>query len=380
MKTIAFFTTARAEFGILSALIKKIDKDSDLDYRLFAGGMHLAPEFGHTIQEIRDEGFRITDTFDFLLQGDQPFDLAKSVGIAVKEAARIFHDYNFDMVCLLGDRFELLAVVTNALLFGKPIIHIHGGETTKGAIDDQVRNMITKAAHLHFTSCAEYAENIIKMGERPQRVFNCGALAIDNIRQLDKIPQEALFKDLGLQKDKPTVLATYHPVTLESNVSPLEQIRNLFAALQAFDLQIVFTAPNMDSGFQEIMDKIQKQVANNADYRYIESLGMRRYFSLLPHCRFVIGNSSSGLIEAPYFKIPTINIGDRQKGRIRHQSVIDTDYSVESIKQGIEKALSAEFRQKIKNMPFKFGDGHAAEKMVDIIKSINIDQDFLRKN
>ncbi len=379
MKTIAFFTTARAEFGILSALIKKVDRDTDLDYRLFAGGMHLAPEFGNTIREIRDRGFHVTDTFDFLLQGDQPRVLAESVGIAVKEVARIFNDYDFDIACLLGDRFELLAIVTNALLFSKPIIHIHGGESTKGAIDDQVRNMITKAAHVHFTSCAEYAENLLKMGESPQRVFNTGALAIDNIRQLDKIPQEALFKELGLQKDKPTVLATYHPVTLESNISPLQQIRNLFTALRAFDFQIIFTAPNMDRGYREIMDEIQTQVANAADYRYIESLGMRRYFSLLPHCRFVIGNSSSGLIEVPYFKIPTVNIGDRQKGRIRHQSVIDTDYSVESIKQGIETAMSAEFRQKLKNMPFKFGDGQAAQKMVDIIKSIELNQDFMRK-
>lgn len=380
MKKIAFFTTTRAEFGILSALIKKIDEDGELDYSLFVGGMHLAPEFGYTIQEIRDEGFRITDTFDFLLRGDQPFVLAKSVGVAVKEVARIFHDYDFDLVCLLGDRFELLAIVTNALLFNKPMIHIHGGETTKGAIDDQVRNMITKAAHLHFTSCTEYAENILQMGERPQRVFNCGALAIDNIHQLDKIPQEELFKDLGLQENKPTVLATYHPVTLESKLSPLEQVRNLFAALRPFDFQAVFTAPNMDSGRQAIVDEIKKQVKSHADYHYIESLGMRRYFSLLPHCQLVIGNSSSGLIEVPYFKIPTVNIGDRQEGRIRHKSVIDTDYSVESIREGLKKALSPGFVKSIRQMPFKFGDGQAAQKMVKIIKSIKIDQNFLRKN
>jgi len=364
LRIIAFFTTTRAEFGILSALIRKIDQDSELDYRLFVGGMHLAPMFGQTIQEIHDEGFRITDTFDFLLNGDQPFTLAKSAGIATYEASRIFKEHDFDMVCLLGDRFELLSIVTNALLFNKPIIHIHGGETTQGAIDNQVRNMITKAAHLHFVSCEEYAENILRMGESPERVYKSGALAIDNIRQMDKIPQEELFQELNLQPDKPTILATCHPVTLESVLTPLDQTRNLFSALQPFGIQVVFTAPNMEFGREAIVNEIKKQITANPDYLYIESLGMRRFLSLLPYCRFVLGNSSSGLIEVPYFKIPTVNIGDRQKGRIRHESVIDVDYSVESIKQGIEKALSQEFVQDIKDMQFKFGDGHASEKMV----------------
>lgn len=379
MKKISFFTTARSEFGILSALIKRIAQDQELDYHLFVGGMHLKQEFGYTIQEIRKEGFLITDTFDFLLNGDGPVDLSKSAGIAIYEIARIFNQYDFDAVCLLGDRFELLTIVLNALMFNKPIIHIHGGETTRGAMDNQIRNMITKSAHLHFVSCEEYANNILKMGESKERVFNTGALAIDNIRNLEFFSKADLFAQIGLEPAKSTILVTYHPVTLEINLSPLQQIRNLFSALENFNFQVVFTSPNTDAGHQQIINEIKKEVQSHADYHYIESLGMRRYFSLLPHCKMVIGNSSSGLIEVPYFRIPTVNIGDRQDGRIRHESVIDVDYSSESIEGGIKQALSEDFLRKIEKMEFKFGDGHAAEKMVAILKSIHFDQTFLRK-
>jgi UDP-hydrolysing UDP-N-acetyl-D-glucosamine 2-epimerase len=315
-----------------------------------------------------------------LLNGDQAVDLSKSTGIALYEIARIFDQYEFDAVCLLGDRFELLSVVSNALMFNKPIIHIHGGETTMGAMDNQVRNMITKAAHLHFVSCDEYAENLKRMGEQPERIFNTGALAIDNIKNIELLEKETLFHQLNLQVDQPTVLVTYHPVTLETKLSPLQQIENLLQALEKFDFQVLFTAPNMDTGHQQIIDAINHVVRHHDNYHYVKSLGMRRYFSLLPHCQMVIGNSSSGLIEVPYFKIPTVNIGDRQKGRVRHESVIDVAYSAESIEKGIRKALSDDFLEKIKNMTFKFGDGHAAEKMVDILKKINFDQTFLRKN
>ncbi len=380
MKKIAFFTTSRAEFGILSSLIREVDREESLDYLLFVGGMHLAPEFGLTINEIKNEGFRISAVFDFLLNGDDAFALAKSTGVAVYEIARIFKEYDFDALCVLGDRFELLAVVTNAILFRKPIIHLHGGETTKGVIDEQVRHMISKAAHLHFVSCEEYAKNVCGLGENPKHVFNTGALAIDTIRNIKRLSKDELFSELNLSPAKPIVLATYHPVTLEMDISPLQQIRNLFTALKPFDFQVVFTAPNMDSGRQAIVDEIRQQVKENDHYLYIESLGMRRYFSLLSHCQLVIGNSSSGLIEVPYFKIPTINIGDRQLGRIHHKSVVDTDYSVESIKQGIEFALSPDFVQSLQNMSFKFGEGFSAQKMVKTLKSVKIDQDFLRKN
>lgn len=380
MKTIAFFTTARAEFGILSALIRQVDKDSQLDYKLFAGGMHLAPRFGRTIQEIQEQGFNISAQFDFLQNEDKPYYLAKSVGIAIQKVAGIFKDYDFDMVCILGDRFELLSIVTCAILFNKPIIHLHGGEITKGAIDEQVRHMITKAAHLHFVSCDQYAENIRRMAEPAWRIFNTGALAVDNMTGIEKISKKDLFKELQLKIDLPTILMTYHPVTLEQNISVNKQMDNIFKTLARYNFQLVITAPNMDSGRETIINKIKDEIKKNKDYHYYKSLGMKRYFNLMPHCEFVIGNSSSAILETPFYKIPTINIGDRQTGRIRHQSVIDTNYTVHEIDQAISTALSANFRAGLKNMRYKFGKGNAAQKMIDIIKSTKIDDKLMIKS
>lgn len=380
MKKVAFFTTARAEFGILSALIREIEKDAALQYLLFVGGMHLAEEYGCTVKEIEEQKFEISGVFDFLLNEDNPFSLAKSVGIATQKAAKIFKEFDFDFVCVLGDRFELLSIVANAILFKKPIIHIHGGEITKGAIDEQIRHMITKAAHLHFVSCNEYAENIRRMAEQDRRIFNTGALVVDNIKRIRKIPKTNLFKELKLNANLPTVLMTYHPVTLELSVSPLEQIDNVFKALKAFNFQVVITAPNIEMGRKDIVNRIKTEVHNKAHYHYFDSLGMERYLNLIPHCIFLIGNSSSGILEVPFFKIPTINIGERQLGRVRHKSIIDTDYSTESIIKSINKALSEGFTNSLKNMAFKFGNGNTARKMVKIIKSVKIDQAFLRKN
>lgn len=379
MRIAAIFTTTRADFGILSALIKEIDKQDDINYSLFVGGTHLAYEHGKTIAEIKNFGFEITATFDYLLNSDSDFGLAKSTGIAVYELANIFDRFDFDFVCFLGDRFELISVVTNAILFKKPIIHLHGGEKSEGVIDEQLRHMYTKAAHIHFVATEEYAKNVRRMGEAEKRIFNVGALGIDNIVNNPKLTKAELFRLLDLDEDKPVVLMTYHPVTLEFSISPFEQIRNIFSALESFDFQLVITAPNIETDRDKIISYIEQEISQNPDYHYIESLGVVKYHSLIPHCQFVIGNSSSGIVEVPFFRIPTINIGDRQQGRIRHRSVIDTSYGIESIIKGIEKAISAEFRESLKNMECKFGDGTAAKKMVEIIKNINIDQELMRK-
>lgn len=376
---IAVFTTSRAEFGILYPLIKQISVEEDIEFILFVGGAHLAEEYGKTINEIKDLGITITDTFDYLLNGDDSFSISKSFGIASYELARIFEKYEFDFVCVLGDRFELLSIIGNAILFRKPIIHISGGERTEGAIDEQIRHMISKAAHLHFVSCEEYAENLQKMGEPARRIFNTGALNVDNMVRLGGISKEELFEELNLDIQKPTAVMTYHPVTLEYSISPNQQVRNVFEALEPFNLQLVVTAPNIEVDRNQIISIINDNMKKNRDLHYFESLGFKQYHSLIPNCEFVIGNSSSGIVEAPYFKIPTVNIGDRQNGRIRHESVIDTGYSVKDIQTGIRRALSSDFRKRLNNMPFKFGDGHAAERIVDIIKGIKIDQDFMRK-
>jgi GDP/UDP-N,N'-diacetylbacillosamine 2-epimerase (hydrolysing) len=376
---VAIFTTTRAEFGILSPLISKMMQDKDFEPLLFVGGTHLATRHGNTIKEIIDEGFKISGIFDYLLNDDTSFSLGKSVGIAVIELAHIFKDYEFDFVCIVGDRFELLSVIINAILFKKAIIHIGGGETTEGAIDDQIRHMITKSAHLHFASCEEYARNIRKMGEQDWRVFKTGALGIENIINNPKIPKDTLFKELNLNIEKPLVIMTYHSVTLEFDISPEKQIENVFSALKDYDVQLVVTSTNIDVDHGKIFNVIQKKIEQNLNYVFVYSLGMRKYLGLISYSEFVIGNSSSGIIEVPYFRIPTVNIGDRQNGRIRHASVIDTGYSVDSIKSGIDKALSKEFKASIKDMELKFGDGYTAKRMLDIIRKTKITQDFMRK-
>lgn len=376
---IAVFTTSRAEFGILYPLIKQISVEEDTELILFVGGAHLAVEYGKTINEIKDLGITITDTFDYLLNNDDSFSISRSFGIASYELAHIFEKYEFDFACVLGDRFELLSIIGNAILFRKPIIHISGGERTEGAIDEQIRHMISKAAHLHFVSCEEYAENLQRIGEQARRIFNTGALNVDNMVRLDGLSKKELFEDLNLDTQKPTAVMTYHPVTLEYSISPNQQVRNVFEALEPFNLQLVVTAPGIEVDRNQIISIINDNIENNHNLHYFESLGFKQYHSVIPHSEFVIGNSSSGIVEVPYFKVPTVNIGDRQKGRIRHESVIDTDYSVSSIKKGIHKALSKDFRDSLKEMPFKFGDGHTAERMVEIIKNIKVDQNFMRK-
>ncbi|MFQ5771926.1 MAG: UDP-N-acetylglucosamine 2-epimerase, partial [bacterium] len=343
MKTIAIFTTTRAEFGILSAFLREIASSDDVSYLLFVGGTHLVQEHGSTIDEIQKQSLKIAGTFDFLLNADTSFSLAKATGIATYELAHIFENFEFDYVCVLGDRFELLAIVANAILFKKPIIHIHGGEKTEGSIDEQIRHMLTKAAHIHFVASDEYARNIRQMGEPPWRIYNTGSLAVDNIKHNKKIDKAELFQELNLDVHKPTVLMTYHPVTLEFNISPIDQIKNAFSALKSYNFQLVITAPNIEVDRTQIIAYLQQETSQNRSYHYIESLGVVQYHSLIPYCKFVIGNSSSGILEIPYFKIPTVNIGDRQQGRIRHKSIIDTDYSVESISSGIAKALSSDF-------------------------------------
>ena len=378
-KKIAIFTTTRAEFGIFKPLLKEIEYEEKIDYLLFVGGTHLAHEHGNTINEIYNSNFKISSTFDYLLNGDDAFSLAKSSAVETSELAHIFKNYKFDAVCLLGDRYELIPIVLNAILFRKPIIHIHGGEQTQGAIDEQIRHMITKAAHLHFVATEDYAQNIIKLGEEKHRVFNTGALAVDNMLNEIKISKKDLFEELGLNPQKSTILMTYHPVTLESNFSPEDQINNLFNALQQFDFQTIITSPNIDTERSKILNIINKEVKKNKNYHYFQSLGQMRFHNILRHIEFMIGNSSSGIIEMPFFRKPTINIGTRQAGRIMHKSIINTGYTTSEIVDAIGKALNPKFRKEISTMEYKFGNGNAATKMIEVIKNTNFDKSFLIK-
>jgi len=378
MKSIAIFTTNRAEFGLLLNLVEVINHSDGLDFILFAGGSHHLYSQGFTSLEIREMGYNPIP-FDFLLNSDNKKALTQSMGVELFQLSEIFSNYSFDFVTVLGDRIELLPIVQTAIIYRKPIIHIHGGEVTEGAFDEQVRHMITKAAHLHFCACDEYKQNILRMGEESWRVHNVGAIGIDSIVKRKTINKFELFKQYNLDLKLPTVMMTYHPVTLEKRISARKQIENMFIALDSFNFQVIITAPNIDSDNHFIFEVIQKLVEIKMNYHFIKSLGIVNYQSMLKYVEFVIGNSSSGILEVPYFNIPTVNIGDRQKGRIRHKSVIDVHYSVESIKQGIQKALDPSFRESIKKMKYKFGDGHAAERIVEVLLKIEINQDLMRK-
>lgn len=374
---IGIFTTTRAEFDLFRPLIEKIKANNYIDYELFVGGSHLKKKYGRTINVIKNNGYKISNTFDFLLDNDSPNYLVKGSAIALKKLKNIFRKRYFDFVCILGDRYELISIVQTAILFGKPIIHIHGGEKTEGAIDEQIRHMITKASHIHFVSCKEYYDNVRKMGEEEWRIFNTGALAVENIKKLSTYSKNKIFDLLKLNNEK-TIILTYHPVTIENKLSTKKQIQNIFSALNCYDFQLIITAPNMDSDNTRIFKEIKNQI-KNPKFLFIESLGAEKYLSLLKYVDFVIGNSSSGIIEVPYFKIPTINIGNRQEGRIMHKSVINTNYEINSIKKAIEKALNKDFKEDIKKMEYKFGTGKASEIMIDAIFEFSNRTDIMQK-
>ena len=379
MKVLAFFTTTRAEFGAVLPLLNAIEKNDFLDYKLFVGGAHLTEECGHTVKEVEAAGVKIAGYFDYLLNGNSSNSLMISSGLCCIELSKIFEDHHFDAICAVGDRFEIIPICLAAILNKVPIIHLYGGEETEGVIDEQVRHMVTKASHIHFASCEEAKQNILNMGEDKSKVFVSGELVIDNMKTVDLTPKGNLFSDLSLSENKPVALVTFHPTTLELKDSPLAQTQKVMEALSEFDFQIVFTAPNIEVDADQVLQCIEKSVNNNPNWQYISSLGVKRYYSLLSVCNIVIGNSSSGIVEAPFYNRPSVNIGDRQKGRVRHESVIDVNCEVKDIIYGIKKASTTEFVESIKTMKFKFGDGNAAKKIVTALEKIDFGQQLLRK-
>jgi len=379
-RRIAIFTTTRAEFGLFVPLLREIEKTNGIEYHLFVGGTHLSDKYGKTIDEIKNKGFTIKEVFDYIPDEDTSFALSKSLGTETILLSNIFKNHDFDFVLILGDRYELLPIVQTAILFKKPIVHLYGGEKTEGALDEQIRHMISKAAHLHFVSCNEYVKNLMILGENSWRIFNIGSLATDNMMTRLNISKKNIFEKFSLDINEPFVLLTYHPVTLEFNIKPAQQILNIFNALKSFNFQVIITAPNIDDSREEIINIINEEVDKNKKYHFIKSLGTDFFHELLSHCEFILGNSSSGIVEAPFFKIPTINIGDRQKGRLRHSSIIDTGYEVRDIIIAIEKALSKSFHDSISDMKYKFGDGNSARRIVEVLLKTEVNEKLFRKS
>jgi len=370
-RKICIVTGARAEYGLLYWLMKEIADDSELQLQVVATGMHLSPEFGLTYRQIEADGFTIDAKVEMLLSSDSAVGIAKSMGLGVIGFADALDRLKPDILVVLGDRFEILAAAQAALVSRIPIAHIHGGETTEGAFDEGIRHAISKMAQWHFVAAEPYRKRVVQMGESPDRVFNYGAPGLDQLSTLAWLERKDLEAALQIQLATPLFLVTYHPVTLAAG-NPEEPMAELLNALEAFpEATVIFTYPNADTGGRVLIECIDRFVAQNQKRaRAFISLGQQRYLSLMREADVVIGNSSSGLTEAPALKKATVNIGDRQKGRLKASSVIDAAENSQDITQAIQLALSEEFRGNLAETVSLYGLGSVSQKIKTTLKAV----------
>jgi GDP/UDP-N,N'-diacetylbacillosamine 2-epimerase (hydrolysing) len=379
MRKICIVTGTRAEYGLLYWLMKDIREDSNLELQIIATGMHLSPEFGLTYRQIEEDGFKIGRKIEMLLSSDTPIGVSKSMGLGMIGFAEAYADLKPDIAVLLGDRFEIFSAAAAAMIARVRIAHLHGGETTEGAFDEAIRHSITKMSHLHFTAAEEYRRRVIQLGEDPERVFNVGGLGIDNIKKLRLLSRKEFENAIGFELGRKNLLSTFHPVTLEYGAAG-KQFQSLLDALdELHDTKIIFTKPNADTEGRVIIKMIEHYVSKNRHNAVaFVNLGQVRYLSAMQFVDGVVGNSSSGLAEAPTFKIGTINIGDRQRGRIKADSVIDCEPAKESILTAIRKLYSKEFQDKLEDVKNPYGEGSATEKIKKILKDVDL-SDILKK-
>ena len=371
-RKICVVTGTRAEYGLLYWLMKEIEADENLELQLIVTGMHLSPEFGLTYKEI-EKDFKINKKIEMLLSSDTAIGISKSMGLSQIGFAEAYEELKPDILVVLGDRYEIFCAVSSAMIFNIPIAHLHGGETTQGAFDESIRHSITKMSHLHFTATDEYKNRVIQLGEEPNRVFNFGGMGIENIKRLNLLSKEEFEKSIDFKLNKKNILVTFHPVTLENSTAK-EQFQELLEAIDELEnANIIFTKANSDTNGRVINQMIDEYVAKNS-HKSIEfaSLGQLRYLSALQYIDAVVGNSSSGLLEAPSFKIVTINIGDRQKGRIKALSVIDCEPKKEEISKAFEKIYSKEFQEKLKNVGNPYGENCPSKQIIEVLKNVNL--------
>lgn len=367
-KRIGVVTSTRADYGILKNTIQRIHADEELELCLIVTGTHLRKEFGYTIEEIYEDGFPVTETISIIHEED--FSESQIAGNAVNSFQYAFKKLHLDFLILLGDRYEILAIAMAAMFEMVPIAHISGGEVTEGAIDDAVRHCITKLSYLHFPACEEYRKRIIQLGEAPERVFNYGDVGVENLYKEKYMTKLELENSLGIELKKNYISVTYHPVTLEKEAAE-EQIRNVLEATKRFpDLMFVFTKANIDGGNIIINQILEEFIKNSKNCVLFDSLGIKRYLSLLKYSNGVLGNSSSGIVEAPSLGIPTINIGNRQKGRLQADSIINCSNSIEDIEDAIRKSQKEDFLYMCKNVKNPYGSGETSSLIVDKIKEL----------
>lgn len=367
-KKISVLTATRAEYGLLKPVIKGLMAVSEFDVRVVATGAHLSPEFGLTYKAIEKDGIEIDEKIEILLSADTPAAISKSMGLAMIGFANYFNKLKPDMLIVLGDRYETLAVSMAAMNQRIPIAHLYGGETTEGAIDESIRHAVTKLSYLHFTSSEDYRRRVIQLGEHPDRVFNVGATGIENILNEKLMSKSELEESINFKLDKPYAVVTFHPVTLEDDNSASQFKALLDVCKQYKDMKFIFTEANADVNGRIINKLIETFVKENVHAVSFASLGTIRYLSALKHCEIVIGNSSSGLVEAPSFGVPTINVGDRQKGRLQADSVINCKPVKEEIEKAIGKATTEEFKRKARSTINPYGDGKTSIKIVTKIR------------
>jgi GDP/UDP-N,N'-diacetylbacillosamine 2-epimerase (hydrolysing) len=379
-RKICVVTGTRAEYGILRRLMKAIHDEPELELQVIATGMHLSPEYGDTYKEIEKDGFTINWKVEMLLSSDTSTAISKSTGLGMIGFADAYVSLNPDIVVILGDRFEILSATVTALFAKTPIAHIHGGERTEGAFDEAIRHSITKMSWWHFVSAAEYQERVVQLGEDQKRVFNVGGLGIDAIRQAKLLSRKELMKKMGIQFGEKNLLITYHPVTLEKQTSQEHFQCLLDSLLEIKDVYLIFTMPNADSNSRIIKLMVDKFVSSHEQISIsFTTMGHLNYLSTLQYVDGVVGNSSSGLLEAPTFKVGTINIGDRQKGRLKAMSVIDCEPTKESIKNGFTKLYSTDFQKKLLSVVNPYGEGGATAKIMDILKSEPIPKELKKE-
>ena len=369
-RNICIITGSRAEYGLLSKLMRLIEKSREINLQLIVTGMHLSTEFGLTYKEIIKDGFNIDHKIEMLLSADTATAISKSTGLGIISFSDALKDLKPELIILLGDRFEMLAASISALFNKIPIAHISGGESTVGAFDEAIRHSITKMSHLHFVSAKEYKKRVIQLGENPKNVYNVGGLGVDQILSTSLLNKKQLQKEINYEFGENNILVTFHPVTLD-NESSEQQFGNLLSVLsEKNDLNIIFTKPNADTNGRVIIKMIDDFVSKHSNRsKSFISMGQKNYLSTLQFIDGVVGNSSSGIAEAPTFKIGTINIGDRQSGRIKAKSIIDCNYDKSSINKALIKLFSNKFKKTLKNITNPYGNGGASDKIFSIINN-----------
>ena len=377
-RKVCIVTGSRAEYGLLYWLIKEVEADKNLKLQLIATGMHLSSEFGLTYKEI-EKDFKIDKKIDMHLSSDTSIGISKSMSIAQTSFAKAYIELKPDIVVVLGDRYEIFSAVSSAMISRIPIAHLHGGEATEGSIDEAIRHCITKMSHLHFTATEEYSKRVMQLGEDSKRVFNVGGAGIENIKRLKLLTKVKFEKSINFKLKKKNVLVTFHPVTLEVKTSKkhFQELLNSIEELE--DTNIIFTKANSDADGKIINQMIDKYISKNLDKSIgVASLGQLNYLSALQYVDFVIGNSSSGLLEVPSFRIGTINIGDRQNGRIKADSVVDCLPNKKSIKKAIKLVYSKKFQKFLKDVKNPYGDECASKKIIKVLKSVKL-ENILKK-